>query len=50
VPKALVVDEGTLDGSSSAPEESIEKAKIPEPEAPKQDRGLPGFFRRLFRR
>jgi penicillin-binding protein 2 len=56
VPKALAVDEGETDGTSSSARyegEQIERARMAEPPPPpptRQDRGLPGFFRRLFNR
>lgn len=51
VPKALEVDEGSMDdyvdGRENIPQ-TMQRA--PAPQAPRQDRTLPGFFRRLFRR
>jgi penicillin-binding protein 2 len=53
VPKALEVDEGEMDGMAAAPSVTPQRPMMmpqPPPPPPQADRGLPGFFRRLFRR
>jgi penicillin-binding protein 2 len=51
VPQALAIDEGELDGSSGGgPDEQVERANIPPPQAQPEQRTLGGFFRKLFKR